>query len=91
MQQKLFLVQKIVPQEVREVPHAFESVGHIAHLNLRDELLPYKYVIGQVTPLPLRLVSSWALAILFFVALPVVLLKSADLATFQMPYFCHLI
>ena len=30
------------------MPTSFESVGHIAHLNLRDELLPYKHVIGQV-------------------------------------------
>lgn len=76
---KLLLVQKIVPQDVREVPHAFESVGHIAHLNLRDELLPYQHIIGQVTPLPLRLVR----AILFFIALPVLLLKSAALLMLQ--------
>ncbi|XP_058090751.1 tRNA (guanine(37)-N1)-methyltransferase 1 isoform X2 [Magnolia sinica] len=30
------------------VPTAFETVGHIAHLNLRDEHLPYKEVIAQV-------------------------------------------
>ena len=74
-------MQKIVPQDVREVPHAFESVGHIAHLNLRDELLPYKHIIGQVTPLTLRLVR--AVVILFFIALPVLLLKSAELLMLQ--------
>lgn len=31
-----------------EVPSSFETVGHIAHLNLRDELLPFKRVIGRV-------------------------------------------
>lgn len=31
-----------------EIPSAFEQVGHLIHLNLRDELLPYKYIIGQV-------------------------------------------
>ena len=77
-------MQKIVPQDVREVPHAFESVGHIAHLNLRDELLPYKHIIGQVTPLTLRLVRAVVAVVnLFFIALPVPLLKSAELPTLQ--------
>lgn len=31
-----------------ELPSSFESVGHIAHLNLRDELLPHKQLIAQV-------------------------------------------
>ncbi len=30
------------------MPSSFETVGHIAHLNIRDELVPYKHVIGQV-------------------------------------------
>ncbi len=45
----LVLLQRIVPENIQEMPHAFESVGHIAHMNLRDELLPYKHIIGQVT------------------------------------------
>ena len=31
-----------------DAPCSFETVGHIAHLNLRDELLPHKHVIGRV-------------------------------------------
>lgn len=39
--------QRLLPEGC-EVPTSFESIGHIAHLNLREELLPYKHVIGQV-------------------------------------------
>jgi tRNA (guanine37-N1)-methyltransferase len=33
---------------IREIPSAVEQVGHIAHLNLREELLPYQHWIGQI-------------------------------------------
>jgi len=39
--------QRLLPPGA-EVPSSFETVGHIAHLNLRDELLPYKHLVGQV-------------------------------------------
>eukprot|EP00884_Botryococcus_braunii_P009386 jgi/Botrbrau1/18449/Bobra.0072s0032.2 len=41
------VLKKILGERV-EVPSSFETIGHIAHLNLREELLPYKHVIGQV-------------------------------------------
>jgi tRNA (guanine37-N1)-methyltransferase len=31
-----------------EVPSSFESVGHIAHFNLRPEVMPFKHIIAQV-------------------------------------------
>ncbi|KAI9017558.1 guanine(37)-N1-methyltransferase [Gaertneriomyces semiglobifer] len=41
------VLSAILPDDM-EVPGAFESVGHIAHLNLRDHHLPFKKIIGQV-------------------------------------------
>jgi tRNA (guanine37-N1)-methyltransferase len=41
------VLRRLLPVGV-EVPSSFEQIGHIAHLNLRDEMLPYKSVIGQV-------------------------------------------
>ncbi|KAJ3157575.1 tRNA(m(1)G37)methyltransferase [Geranomyces michiganensis] len=41
------VLRSILPDEV-EIPASFETVGHIAHLNLRDVFLPYKHIIGQV-------------------------------------------
>ena len=31
-----------------EIPGGFETIGHIAHLNLADEQMPYKNLIGQI-------------------------------------------
>lgn len=31
-----------------DIPSSYEQIGHIAHLNLRDEQFIYKYVVGQV-------------------------------------------
>ncbi|KAI6655247.1 tRNA (guanine(37)-N1)-methyltransferase [Oopsacas minuta] len=41
------LLSAILPENT-VVPTAFETAGHIAHVNLRDEQLPYKHVIGEV-------------------------------------------
>jgi tRNA (guanine37-N1)-methyltransferase len=40
------VLRRLLPPEL-EMPSAFETVGHIAHLNLREALLPFKYIIAQ--------------------------------------------
>ena len=41
-------LRKLLPAEIRELPQSFETAGHVAHLNLREEALPYKGLIAQV-------------------------------------------
>ena len=41
------VLRALLPDGV-EVPGSFETVGHIAHLNLRDDVMQYKHVIGRV-------------------------------------------
>ncbi|PXF43759.1 tRNA (guanine(37)-N1)-methyltransferase [Gracilariopsis chorda] len=41
------VLKEIMPDNVT-IPSSFESIGHIAHLNLRDEQAPFKQLIGQV-------------------------------------------
>lgn len=41
------VLKKILPSGL-ELVTGFEGIGHIAHMNLRDECLPYKYIIGRV-------------------------------------------
>ena len=40
-------LRKLLPAGM-EVPSSFEQVGHVAHVNLREEQLPYKQLIGAV-------------------------------------------
>eukprot|EP00899_Mesostigma_viride_P016586 jgi/Mesvir1/24929/Mv16908-RA.2 len=42
-----YILRQLLPEGV-EVPSSFETIGHVAHVNLRDELLPFKQLIGQV-------------------------------------------
>lgn len=41
------------------IPSAFETVGHIAHLNLRDEHIPYKKLIAKVLDFVIELSLSF--------------------------------
>ncbi|XP_042949098.1 tRNA (guanine(37)-N1)-methyltransferase 1 isoform X3 [Carya illinoinensis] len=41
------ILEAMLPKHII-VPSAFETVGHVAHLNLREEHLPYKNLIAKV-------------------------------------------
>ncbi|KAK3269525.1 hypothetical protein CYMTET_22037 [Cymbomonas tetramitiformis] len=41
------VLKELLPKGT-EVPGSFETVGHVAHLNLREELLGFKHLIGEV-------------------------------------------
>ncbi|OMJ30123.1 tRNA (guanine(37)-N1)-methyltransferase [Smittium culicis] len=41
-------ILKAVLPNPDQAPSSYEQVGHIAHMNLRDEYLPYKSLIGQI-------------------------------------------
>jgi tRNA (guanine37-N1)-methyltransferase len=42
------VLSTLLAGKVEEVPSAFEAIGHVAHVNLRDDVLPYRYLVGQV-------------------------------------------
>lgn len=43
------IMKAILPEESQdEIPVGFSIVGHVAHLNLREQYLPYKHLIAQV-------------------------------------------
>ena len=41
------VLRAVLPDEITEVPSSFETIGHIAHVNLRDSQLDYKKLIGK--------------------------------------------
>ncbi|ORZ14793.1 guanine(37)-N1-methyltransferase [Absidia repens] len=42
------ILHAVIPDTIKEIPSAYTQVGHIAHMNLREELYPWKQLIGQV-------------------------------------------
>lgn len=43
-----YTLHQLLPKHVHPPPSSFETVGHVAHLNLRESHLPYRYLIGHV-------------------------------------------
>lgn len=41
------VLKQILPENLT-IPTGFETVGHLAHFNLSDELYPYRHTIGRV-------------------------------------------
>jgi len=43
------ILHAILPEELLDgSPTGFSAMGHLVHMNLNDEYLPYKHIIGQV-------------------------------------------
>ncbi|KAF5385376.1 hypothetical protein D9615_001220 [Tricholomella constricta] len=43
------IIRAVLPETLRDgAPSGFAATGHIAHLNLNDEYLPFKQLIGQI-------------------------------------------
>ncbi|KAK6183469.1 hypothetical protein SNE40_010945 [Patella caerulea] len=42
------LTRAVLPDHIEDGVTGFSIVGHIAHLNLKDEVLEYKHVIGEI-------------------------------------------
>ncbi|KAI8612261.1 Met-10+ like-protein-domain-containing protein [Chytriomyces sp. MP71] len=42
------VIRSVIPDELPNVPSSFELIGHIAHMNLRNEYLPFKKIIGEI-------------------------------------------
>ncbi|KAJ5114894.1 tRNA(m(1)G37)methyltransferase [Penicillium alfredii] len=43
------IISSILPEEdMQEVPQGFTQVGHVLHLNLREQFFPYKHLIAEI-------------------------------------------
>ncbi|KAK1757496.1 putative undecaprenyl pyrophosphate protein [Echria macrotheca] len=43
------VMTSVLPEEFHDdIPSGFNTAGHVAHLNLRERFLPYKYVVAEV-------------------------------------------
>ncbi|XP_057290590.1 tRNA (guanine(37)-N1)-methyltransferase-like [Hydractinia symbiolongicarpus] len=42
------ILKKVLPKNTEELVSSFETVGHIAHVNLKENLLDFKHLIGTL-------------------------------------------
>jgi tRNA (guanine37-N1)-methyltransferase len=49
-----YILTRLLPPEAHPPPSAFETIGHVAHYNLKRQHLPYRFLIGAVTLSQLR-------------------------------------
>ncbi|KAI2742493.1 hypothetical protein DTO013E5_3579 [Penicillium roqueforti] len=42
------IISSILPEDLEEIPQGFTQVGHVLHLNLRAQYLPYKHILAEV-------------------------------------------
>jgi tRNA (guanine37-N1)-methyltransferase len=53
-----YILSQLLPIAVHPPPTAFETIGHVAHLNLKERHWPYRFLIGQVLLETLPLIES---------------------------------
>ena len=41
-------IRKVIPENIQDIPSSYELIGKIAHMNLRNHLLPFKKIIGKL-------------------------------------------
>ncbi|KAF7729879.1 tRNA (guanine(37)-N1)-methyltransferase [Apophysomyces ossiformis] len=42
------ILHAVMPENATDIPSSFTQIGHIAHMNLREEYYPWKQLIGEV-------------------------------------------
>lgn len=42
------MLRELLPEDVKDIPSGFETIGDIAHMNLTGKLFDYRYLIGEV-------------------------------------------
>ncbi|KKY14104.1 putative trna methyltransferase trm5 [Phaeomoniella chlamydospora] len=43
------ILHAVIPEDLHEeIPAGFAQVGHVAHVNIREQYLPYRHLIGQI-------------------------------------------